>query len=204
MASAPGAPLPGSHSVPKLMRRFECQDSTKKGNVDGRVRPLSATSDSSAAVEPSSIPLIIPDDMMYDKETNTLTKVKERKRSKLVPVPEALELLKQLQHKQIAVLAICGPCRSGKSYILSKMLGPADAFKLGHKMLPETYGIWLGTSYLDFGDYAVLLLDTEGIDAVSAKGRDDVSILVMTVLLSSFLIYNSMQVPKRADVDMMG
>ena len=159
------------------------------------VRQLAATPASSAA---SSIPLIIPDNMVYDKGTNMLIRVEE-KCSKLVPVPEALELLKQLK-KPIAVLAICGPCRSGKSYILSKMLGSPDAFKLGH---PETYGIWLGTSYLDFGDYAMLLLDAKGIDAVSAKGRDDVSILVMTVLLSSFLIYNSMGIPKRKDLDMM-
>ena len=184
-------------------RKKELQKTKEKHVRSYAVCQFLATpaADSSA---PSSIPLIVPDNMVYDKEANTLTEVKGRKRSKLVPVPEALELLKQLQHKQVAVLAICGPCRSGKSYILSKMIGSPDAFKLGHKMLPETHGIWMGTSYLDFGDYAMLLLDTEGIDAVSAKGQDDVSILVMTVLLSSFLIYNSMQVPKRADVDMMG
>ena len=180
-----------------IAQRKKYFEGTKNSYV---VRQLSATPSSSAV---SSIPLIIPDDMAYDKGTNTLRKVKGWKRSKLVPVPEALELLKRLQHKQIGVLAICGPCRSGKSYILSKMVDAPDAFKLGHEMDPETYGIWLGTSYLDFGDYAILLLDTEGIDAASAKGRDDVSILVMTVLLSSFLIYNSMQVPKRRDVNMM-
>ena len=195
------APVPGTYSVAKLTKHFENQGSTKKSHVKGTVRQLAATSDSSSA---SSIPLIIPDNMVYDKKANTLRKVEGQERTKLVPVPEALELLKQLQHKQVAVLAICGPCRSGKSYILSKMVGSPDAFKLGHLMDPETHGIWLGTSYLDFGNYAILLLDTEGIDAVSAEGRHDVSILVMTVLLSSFLIYNSMHVPKRGDLDMMG
>ena len=189
--------------VSKRVKRFECAESIDESHGgDYVVRQLSATPGPGSSA-PSSIPLIIPDDMVYDKEANTLTRVKGRKRRKLVPVPEALELLKQLK-KQVAVLAICGPCRSGKSYVLSKMVDLPDAFKLGHQMDPETYGIWLGTSYLDFGDYAMLLLDTEGIDAVSAKGQDDVSILVMTVLLSSCLIYNSMHVPKRADVDMMG
>ena len=183
--------------VASRVKKFDIK---KDGSSDD-VRPLAATPASSAA---SSIPLIIPDNMVYDKGTNTLRRVEGKKRTKLVPVPEALELLKQLQHKQIGVLAICGPCRTGKSYILSKMLDSPDAFRLGHEMDPETYGIWLGTSYLDLGDYAILLLDTEGIDAVFGKGQDDVSILVMTVLLSSFLVYNSMQVPKRQDLDMMG
>ena len=50
-------------------------------------------------------------------------------------------------------------------------------------------------------DFKVILLDSEGINAVSAKDKDDNRIFTLTVLLASVLIYNSMGVPKRTDLN---
>ena len=87
--------------------------------------------------------------------------------------------------------------------MLSRVLGSADDFALGHTMDAKTFGIWIGTTVLDCDKFTVLLMDMEGIDSANAKARDDASILVMTVLLSSYFIYNSIGVPKTNDLEKM-
>lgn len=47
----------------------------------------------------------------------------------------------------------------------------------------------------------MILLDSEGINAVTAEGQNDNQIFTMTVLLASILIYNSKGVPKRNDLN---
>ena len=86
---------------------------------------------------PSSVPLIIPNDCEYDFSTNQLVCIEGETRKSLKMVPQALQLLESID-KPIAMLGICGPCRTGKSYILSRVLGSADAFALGHTMDPNT------------------------------------------------------------------
>ena len=153
--------------------------------------------------EASSIPLVVPDDFEYKAGSSELKKFdKSLQRLNLVPCSETLELLQSIK-KPLAVLTICGPARGGKSFILSRILGRPGAFKLGHTMRPQTYGVWMGTHYLDFGDYAMILLDTEGTDAVGAKNQDDISILLLATLLSSCLIYNSVKVPSERDLQTM-
>ena len=49
--------------------------------------------------------------------------------------------------------------------------------------------------------FTVVLLDSEGIDAVSGEGSDDHCIFTLTILLASVLIYNSAGVPTRTDLD---
>jgi len=150
----------------------------------------------------SSMPLVVPDDMAYDSSTNELQQIPGKKRGGLVLVPETLSMLRTIVGP-LAVLAIGGPCRSGKSYVLSRLLDSADAFALGHTMDAKTFGIWIGTTVLESDKFTVLLMDTEGIDAANAKARDDASILVMTVLLSSYFIYNSIGVPRKNDLEKM-
>ena len=124
---------------------------------------------------------------------------------RLRAVPVALELIQTIQ-KPIAVLGICGPYRSGKSYFVSQMLGLPATFALGHTTDACTHGIWMATNVLECDDYVLLFLDMEGTEAV---GRDEVenitmnSLLVMTTLISSYLIYNSKNVPKKGNLDEM-
>ena len=155
---------------------------------------------------PPSIPLVIRNDHEYSFAKNSLTKKSAdnqvKTASQLRLVDEAVELLKSIE-KPLAVAAICGPYRTGKSYFLSRMLGSSDAFDLGHTMHACTHGIWMGTSVLECDDFVMLLLDTEGIDSVSASGTEDARILVMTILLSSYLIYNSQRVPTKSDLEKM-
>ena len=76
------------------------------------------------------------------------------------------------------------------------MLDSADALELEHTMDAKTLGIWVGTTVLECEEFTLLLIDAEGVDAVSASMKDDAGVLVMTVLLSSYLIYNSLGVPR--------
>ena len=43
----------------------------------------------------------------------------------------------------VCVVAIAGPYRRGKSYILSEIFDQPQVFPLGHHVNPETMGIWL-------------------------------------------------------------
>jgi hypothetical protein len=67
-------------------------------------------------------------------------------------------------------------------------------------------GIWLWVVPEKFKDstgrdFTVVLLDSEGIDAVFSDQIDDNKIFTLSVLLSSILIYNSSGVPNRSDLE---
>jgi len=51
----------------------------------------------------------------------------------------------------------------------------------------------MSTIVFDCEDFALVFLDTEGIDVREKDSR----MLVMTTLLSSYLVYNSLQLPSR-------
>ena len=61
----------------------------------------------------------------------------------------------------------------------------------------------MATTVLECQDFATVLLDTEGIDAVGASETMAMSLLALTTLLSSFLIYNSKNVPQKLDLSKM-
>jgi len=156
---------------------------------------------------PNSIPLIIPTNFEYDPKTFILIERKgNHSHDKLSLVPEALLLLQSI-NQPIAVLAICGPYRSGKSHFLSQILKTTDTFKVGHTMNACTHGVWMATTFLQYDGFALILLDTEGINAVGGSASSNtrtISLLVMTTLLSSYLIYNSQNVPTTTDLEKMG
>lgn len=106
----------------------------------------------------------------------------------------------------VCVVSIAGPCRDGKSYILAEVFGQKEVFPVGHLVDPETTGIWIWIIPQKFQDsngrpFRVVLLDSEGTNAVTAEGQSDNQIFTLTVLLSSILIYNSKGVPKRNDLN---
>ena len=152
---------------------------------------------------PPALPLIISCQDSWNPDSCKLETIQEdRQDHHLKLVEDALELLHSID-KPLAVLSICGPYRSGKSYFLSRLLGNPGAFQLDHSMQACTRGIWMATTILDCEEFATILLDTEGIDAIGASETTAMSLLTLTTLLSSYLIYNSKRVPQKVDLDKM-
>ena len=57
-------------------------------------------------------------------------------------LPEALEALKS-ETRPVTVVTIAGHYRTGKSYLLSRLLGKSDVFSLGNTSDAETKGFWM-------------------------------------------------------------
>ena len=107
---------------------------------------------------------------------------------------KALQLLRDIA-KPVAVVSICGPYRSGKSYFLSQMLQKKDTFTASSSGDPCTFGIWMSTSVLECKEFVVVFMDTEGTNAAKGKSAskhgDVKKTIVFCTLMSSYLIYNS-------------
>ena len=166
---------------------------------------------------PSSVPLILPSTHEWNsKEAAVITKPFKKEESggaweqgsatgsrdlELVLIEDTVTLLQTIR-KPLAVLSICGPYRSGKSYFLSRVLGKCPGvFQLGHTMRACTIGLWISTIVLECEDYIILLVDTQGIDSISASESVAMNLMTITALLSSYFIYNSKKVPQNVDVE---
>jgi hypothetical protein len=109
---------------------------------------------------------------------------------------EGRELLAQI-NGPIGIIAVAGMYRTGKSYLLNRMLlDRSNGFGVGPTINPCTKGVWMwGKPVQGFtpeGDpINVLIMDTEGLGALDEDSNHDVRIFSLAILLSSFFIYNS-------------
>lgn len=154
---------------------------------------------------PLSIPLFLSTMWKCNDTFEVIKSEESEDLPQLRVMPAALDLLRSIW-KPIAVLGICGPYRSGKSYFASQILGLPETFAVGHTTHACTHGIWMATNVLECDDYVLLVLDMEGTGAVGKDETGNVtmsSLLVMITLISSYLIYNSTNVPQKGNLDEM-
>ena len=111
--------------------------------------------------------------------------------------PEGLAFLESID-KKIGVISVAGKYRTGKSYLLNKIiLGiSSNGFGVGPTINPCTKGIWIYNKAIDIktsdgDDISLLILDSEGLGAFDEDANHDTRIFMLAVLLSSFFIYNS-------------
>ena len=101
----------------------------------------------------------------------------------------------------VAVCAIVGQYRCGKSYILNLMLDKKQGFELGDTFESCTKGIWMWSTPIkhknEHGEFYYILLDTEGLGSPNSKAEHDNKIFILSLLLSSLFIYNTKNVIDR-------
>ncbi|OWZ24754.1 Guanylate-binding protein [Phytophthora megakarya] len=108
---------------------------------------------------------------------------------------EAVELLRRIDG-HVAVMAMAGLYRTGKSSMLNWLLDRQSGFRVGPTIERCTRGIWLWGqpqkhTMANGEDVWVLMLDTEGMGGLEASQQYDARIFSLATLLCSKLIYNS-------------
>ncbi|XP_011042440.1 PREDICTED: guanylate-binding protein 4-like isoform X1 [Populus euphratica] len=125
--------------------------------------------------------------------------------TKLHLASEGLEAIKRITNP-IAAVAVIGPYRSGKSFLLNQLLSLScyEGFGVGHMRDTKTKGIWVwGTPVeLDINGVktSVFYLDTEGFESIGKSNVYDDRIFALATVLSSVLIYNLPETIREADI----
>ena len=105
--------------------------------------------------------------------------------------PEALSFLKEIDDN-ICVTSVAGMYRTGKSYLLNRLMGKQHGFEIGPSVNPCTKGIWIWGKPISLQSKKLILIDTEGLGSFDRDQTIDMIIFSLSVLMSSTFIYNSM------------
>lgn len=110
---------------------------------------------------------------------------------------ESLSFLQTIKGK-IAVIAVVGKYRTGKSFLLNRVIldnRGKTGFGVGPTINPCTKGLWIWSEgveiELDGEKVTVLVIDSEGLGAFDEDANHDTRIFLFSLLLSSYFIYNS-------------
>ena len=113
---------------------------------------------------------------------------------------EAIKIISNEENKQIGILSLVGKYRTGKSFLLNRVLiekKSAKGFEVAPTIKPCTKGIWLWSSPLIINNnycnspFPSYIIDTEGLGAYDEEINHDTKIFLIAILISSLFIYNS-------------
>lgn len=119
----------------------------------------------------------------------------DEEEEKFSVTPEAMGFLASLpRDKQIKVVAVAGPYRTGKSFLMNRYLGQMKGFEIGSTVESCTKGIWMWNQPIidssDADENITILIDTEGLHSSERTTDVDLKIFALTILLCSTFVYN--------------
>jgi len=110
---------------------------------------------------------------------------------------DAASVLEACGQRRISVCTVCGPYRTGKSYLLNLLLGRVQRgcsqFRVGSTTRACTEGLWMW----GFGDMpgaestSLLFLDCEGFGSTDSDKTRDAKLMSLCMLLSSVFLLNT-------------
>ncbi|KAL4464604.1 hypothetical protein ABPG72_019060 [Tetrahymena utriculariae] len=104
---------------------------------------------------------------------------------------EALSIIK-LYDDPISFVSVAGKYRTGKSFILNKLLNiKGKGFKVDASTQSCTQGIWMWTKPVPQDNKQIFFIDTEGNKSVEGNKKHDAKIFSLALLISSLFVYNS-------------
>ncbi|KAK4418332.1 Guanylate-binding protein 4 [Sesamum alatum] len=118
---------------------------------------------------------------------------------------EGLEAIERITNP-IAAVAVIGPYRSGKSFLLNQLLSLScyEGFGVGHMRDTKTKGIWVWGAPVELDidgvKTSVFYLDTEGFESIGKSNVYDDRIFALATVMSSVLIYNLPETIREADI----
>lgn len=106
---------------------------------------------------------------------------------RLVELPDDINL---------AIISIVGKYRTGKSFLVNRLLLESNAFSVGPTINPCTKGLWIWRDVVacanpEHPGTQAIILDTEGFGGIDEDVNHDTRIFLFSLLLSSYFIYNS-------------
>ena len=113
---------------------------------------------------------------------------------------DAKKIISRSENKQIGIVSLVGKYRTGKSFLLNRVLiekKNLKGFEVAPTIKPCTKGIWLWSSPLMISNkscpncFPAFLIDTEGLGAYDEEINHDSKIFLIAILISSLFIYNS-------------
>ena len=72
-----------------------------------------------------------------------------------------------METKSLHVIAVAGKYRTGKSYLLNRvLLDRSNGFNVGHTINACTKGLWMWPELVKLRDKDCLIIDTEGLGSI--------------------------------------
>jgi hypothetical protein len=102
-------------------------------------------------------------------------------------------------------VCITGKYRTGKSFLMNKLLRTKEGFRVDSTTRACTQGLWFwGKPLSDSEEKAVFLMDCEGTESTDRDSSYDAKLFSLSLLISSVVLFNSVGVIDETAIAQLG